>query len=81
MTTKLTLSLDAEIVAKAKRIAARKGTSISKMVDNYFSKFPEEKKSEKDLNAIIGCLKTDKEVTKQDIKDARFDYLKKKYGL
>ncbi len=37
MTTKLTLSIDEKIVKKAKRLSEQKGTSISKMVETYFS--------------------------------------------
>lgn len=41
MTVKLTLSLSKETVEKAKRIAARNGTSVSKMVQDFFEALPE----------------------------------------
>ncbi len=84
MTTKLTLSLDKKTVEKAKKVAARKKTSVSKLVSNYFEKIPENntrKKDPKDLKALIGALKTGKSFTDKDIDDARWEYLKKKHGL
>lgn len=82
MTTKLTLSLDDKIVAKAKKIAARKKTSISKLVANYFEKLPEDE-NKKDPSVLIGILKPrNKSVSVDDaIKNARWEYLKKKHGL
>jgi hypothetical protein len=82
MTTKLTLSLDDKIIAKAKKIAARKKTSISKLVSSYFEKLPEDE-NKKDPSALIGILKPrNKSVSVDDaIKNARWEYLKKKNGL
>ncbi|HEV8609009.1 MAG TPA: DUF6364 family protein [Thermoanaerobaculia bacterium] len=35
MTRKLTLSVDAEVIRKAKRAARQRGTSVSRMVQTY----------------------------------------------
>jgi hypothetical protein len=35
MTTKLTLSVDTKVLARAKRYAARRKTSVSKLVEGY----------------------------------------------
>lgn len=43
MTTKLTLSLDDKIIARAKKIARKRGKSLSKMVEEYFNSIPEKK--------------------------------------
>ena len=82
MTTKLTLSLDDKIIVKAKKIAARKKTSISKLVSNYFEKLPDEE-GKKDPSVLIGILKPkNKSVDVEEIiKNARWEYLKKKHGL
>jgi hypothetical protein len=82
MTTKLTLSLDDKIVAKAKKIAARKKTSISKLVSTYFEKLPENE-NKKDPSILIGILKPkNKSISVEDaIKNARWEHLKKKHGL
>jgi hypothetical protein len=82
MTTKLTLSLDDKIVVKAKKIAARKRTSISKLVSNYFEKLPDDKdKKQVNLDEIRGVLKKAQHLTKKEIDDIRWKHLKKKHGL
>lgn len=43
MTTKLTLSVDARIIAKAKRYAKRRGTSVSKIFENHIEELTQEK--------------------------------------
>lgn len=45
MNTKLTLSLDDKIIVRAKKIARRQGKSLSKLVEEYFSSFPEKKEN------------------------------------
>lgn len=82
MTTKLTLSLDDKIISKAKRVAARKKTSISKLVSNYFEKLPDDEII-KDPSSLLGILKPkNKSVNVEDvIKNARWEHLKKKHGL
>lgn len=82
MTTKLTLSLDDKVIAKAKKIAAKKNTSISKLVSNYFDKLPNDE-GKKDPSALIGILKPkNKSVNVETvIKNARWEHLKKKHGL
>lgn len=82
MTTKLTLSLDDKIVSKAKRVAARKKTSISKLVANYFEKLPDsENKEPVELNKIRGILKKGRNLTNKQLDDIKWEYLKKKHGL
>jgi hypothetical protein len=58
MTTKLTLSLNPEIIKKAKRISQEKGMSISKIVEGYFESMESdmEKKLEASKN-LSGKLK------------------------
>jgi hypothetical protein len=56
MTTKLTLSIDEKIVKKAKRVALRKGTSVSKLFEEYL-KGIQEKEEENPLEAIKAILK------------------------
>ncbi|HEX5151991.1 MAG TPA: DUF6364 family protein [Parafilimonas sp.] len=82
MTTKLTLSLDEKIISKAKRIAARKKTSISKLVSSYFEKLPDDE-TRKDPSVLIGILKPkNKSVSVEDaVNNARWEHLKKKHGL
>ena len=82
MTTKLTLSLDDKIVSKAKRVAARKKTSISKLVSNYVEKLPDsENKEPVELNKIRGILKKGRNLTSKQLNDIKWEHLKKKHGL
>ena len=82
MTTKLTLSLDDKIVAKAKKIAARKKTSISKLVANYFERLPEsENKKQINLDEIAGALKKARHLTDEELDTIKWEHLKKKHGL
>lgn len=41
MTTKLTLSVKKEVVEKAKRLSAKNGKSVSKMVEEFLGALPE----------------------------------------
>ena len=45
MNTKLTLTLNKEVIEEAKKYASKRGRSLSEMVENYF-KFLTEKKPE-----------------------------------
>ena len=59
MTTKLTLSLDSKVIGKAKRFAKKKGTSLSRLVEDHLRKTvtlikPEKKRSIKELSGILG---------------------------
>lgn len=82
MITKLTLSIDDKIVSKAKRIAAKKNTSISKLVSNYFEKLPDNE-NKKGPSSLLGILKPkDNSIDVEEvIKNARWEHLKKKHGL
>ena len=49
MTTKLTLSIDTKVLAKARRISKLRKTSISAMVAHYFASIHEDKDQEEPL--------------------------------
>ncbi|MBU6262393.1 MAG: antitoxin [Bacteroidetes bacterium] len=81
MTTKLTLSIDVQTIKKAKLISAKKGTSISKLVEEYLntlSIIDENKKSV--VKELSGLLKN-KTGAKQEWKKVKTQYLKTKYEL
>lgn len=84
MNTKLTLTIDKEIIDIAKEYAKEKGVSLSEMVENYF-KFVTGKRStvkEKDLSPQLkklrGIIKVDEEI---DYKQLIVQELSKKYGV
>ena len=80
MTVKLNLTIDEKIVAKSKRYAARRKTTVSKMVQELLRKQVEkEEKKSKNKSFVqkwAGTLK----VHVPDINKARDEYLKEKYG-
>lgn len=88
MNTKLTLSLDKEIIEKAKIYAKGTGRSLSEMVENYFKSLVEKsnkknestKKDEIDpqLKKLVGIIQLPPDF---DIKKAKEEYYKEKYGI
>ena len=78
MDTKLTLKLDPDIINRAKNYAAKHGTSLSAMVENYFESLTAKKKKKYLSDELAGCIKNQSHLSDEDIKDM---YLKDKYGL
>lgn len=84
MATKLTLSVDEDIIAKAKVFAKEKHTSLSKMVEDYLktllkSKDDKVKSKASILDELVGILKDPGPDWDPD--QARYEYLKKRYDL
>lgn len=79
MSTKLTLTVDPEVIAAAKRYARREGTSVSNLVERFLATLttaadPEEPTSPL-LRELEGCLQG------LDPDRAREDHLREKYGV
>lgn len=84
MNTKLTLTIEKEVIEIAKEYAKEKGLSLSEMVENYF-KFVTVKRNkikEKQLSTKVrklrGIIKTDENL---DYKKILTEELSKKYGI
>ena len=84
MNTKLTLTIEKEVIEIAKEYAKDKGQSLSELVENYF-KFVAVKRikvKEKQLSTKVrklrGIIKID---NKLDYKQILTEELSKKYGL
>ena len=80
MTTKMTLSMDSSVVAKARRISKRRRTSISAMFSNYIASLEEEPSKDNELPPIT------KQILPQvqsdcDYRDELSDSLSEKYGI
>lgn len=71
MKTKLTLTIDREVIAKAKKFARRQGTSLSELVEGQFRKLGEKSFAQKWYGKF--------EVPVPKEGDARLNYLLKKY--
>jgi hypothetical protein len=84
MNTKLTLTLEKEVIEIAKVYAKEKGQSLSEMVENYFKFVTVDhvKTKEKQLSIKVkklrGIIKTDNNV---DYKQIITEELSKKYGV
>jgi hypothetical protein len=82
MTTKLTLSLDNDVIVSAKSYAKLNRTSLSVLVENYFRLLTQQKMSEKkDVSPIVselsGVIKYPKDL---DIKEEYRKYISEKYS-
>lgn len=84
MNTKLTLTIEKEVIDVAKVYAKEKGQSLSEMVENYFKiltsergEFQERQLSSK-VRKLRGIIRVDKNLNYQEILT---EELSKKYGL
>lgn len=84
MNTKLTLTIEKEVIEIAKEYAKEKGQSLSEMVENYF-KFvtnkrikTEEKQLSPKVKKLRGIIKTNESF---DYKQILTEELSKKYGV
>ncbi len=84
MNTKLTLTIEKEVIDIAKEYAKGKGQSLSEMVENYFKFVTEkrmkikEKKLSPNVRKLRGIIKTDDSF---DYKKILTEELSKKYGV
>ena len=84
MNTKLTLTIEKEVIEIAKQYAKEKGQSLSEMVENYFkfvtvnrAKIKENQLSTK-VRKLRGIIKTDDNF---NYKQILTEELSKKYGI
>ncbi|MBE7175923.1 MAG: hypothetical protein INR69_05940 [Mucilaginibacter polytrichastri] len=80
--TKLTLSLEAQVIEKAKKYAAEQGTSVSKMVEKYLKAISGAKKEEpKEPSDWVKSLRlTDTPTPDFDHKEAYRQHIIEKYS-
>lgn len=81
MTVKLNLTIDGKLVAKTKRYAARKKTSVSKLVQDLLMKAIEESGTKHNVSFLQkhgGIL--DGKLGSEKVKQLLDDSLSKKYG-
>lgn len=72
MQTKLTLRIEEELIKKAKRVARKKGKSLSRMVADYFNHMSLEENTDEiilppNVKSLYGAL-ADKKVDESDYK-------------
>jgi len=79
MQSKLTLRLEEELVKRAKRLAKKRGKSVSKIVADYFTLFEaQKKKPEEKFSPIVQSLKGALRGTTVDVQAYR-KHLEEKY--
>jgi hypothetical protein len=84
MNTKLTLTIEKEVIETAKEYAKETGQSLSEMVENYFKMVTVDKKiaQPKTLSPRVkklrGILKANRDIDRKQILE---DELSKKYGI
>ncbi|MBI6118326.1 DUF6364 family protein [Salegentibacter maritimus] len=69
MNTKLTLTIEQEIIKKAKEYAKDKNRSLSDIIENYLKILTKEEKMKKDkkLNPVVKSLKGSFKMPKKDM--------------
>ena len=87
-TTKLTLSMEPEIVNRAKEYAKRRQISLSKLIQDFLEQAikteevneDEELNIPEDIKSLVGILKGP-DISKKQLREMKYEYLKDKYGL
>lgn len=82
MDTKLTLSINKDIIEEAKKYAKKRNTSLSNLIENYLVSVTKKSKDQDTkisplVKSLSGVLKLD---DKTDHKKMYGDYLANKYG-
>ena len=86
MTTKLTLSIDSSVIAKARRISKHRRTSVSAMFSNFIASLDEESPEIQELPPITRRVlemgaKLPPVPPDWDYRDELSDVLAEKYGV
>ncbi len=87
MKTKLTLNVDDKIVARAKKVSAKKNVSLSSVVEEYLDKFSRNNAQQKEVEHEPSLIERIRKYTKQvklpedyDYKKVWHQHLDEKYG-
>lgn len=85
MTTKLTLSVDRAVIAKARRISKRRRTSVSALFSHFISSLEEENPPVREMPPITKRIlemgaKLPKVAADWDYRDELVDSIAEKYG-
>lgn len=87
MKTKLTLNIDDKIIARAKRVSAKRKVSLSSIVENYLEKFSRDSVSQINKSKEASLLERIRkythpiEISNEEIEKLKEDHFKEKYGL
>ena len=77
MTTKLTLTVEKDVIERAKSYAKRTGRSLSDLIEKYLENITQEEKSDKELSPrlkkIVGSVKLPKNFNEEKELRAYFE--------
>ncbi|MEQ9424281.1 MAG: DUF6364 family protein [Cyclobacteriaceae bacterium] len=80
MDSKLTLSLNSQVIDQAKSYAKKNKVSLSRLIESYLSSLGEPQKSNEDITPLVkslsGVIKID---DGSEMKDSYTEYLVEKY--
>jgi len=80
MDTKLTLKLNEDVIASAKKYASDMQLSLSRLIENYLDSLTREKKDEFEISPFVKSISSGKSVPADiDYKKEYADYLDIKY--
>lgn len=83
MDSKLTLKLDENVIERAKKYAAEKKLSLSRLIENYLDALTNDELNNLEISPFVKSIATGKqlpnEVDKDKLKDDYIDYLDRKY--
>ena len=80
MNTKLTLKLDSTVIARAKRYAKKRNTSLSKMIEFYLNSITKEGASDIEITPLVKGLSGVIDLPADyDYEQGYSDYLDQKY--
>ncbi|MBV8886194.1 MAG: hypothetical protein JO235_19675 [Chroococcidiopsidaceae cyanobacterium CP_BM_RX_35] len=86
MQTKLTLRIDQQLIAKAKRVAGKKGMSVSQMVAKLIETIPETEVKDEDLvedldpwtKSLYGVASSLAQMSDEELEEDYINYLEEK---
>ena len=80
MDTKLTIKLNEQVIEKAKEYAKQRGTSLSKLVENYFNTISNDSMVEEEITPLVKSLTGYVPyISEKDEKEGYTEYLIEKY--
>lgn len=88
MKTKLTLSIEADVVKQVKAYAKENGTTVSELVEKLVNQTTKRKIRKEDIvispfvASMVGAIKFEgsETITDEELDNLRYEYLKEKYG-
>lgn len=83
MDSKLTLKLDENVIERAKKYAAEKKLSLSRLIENYLDALTNDDLNNLEISPFVKSIANGKqlpnEIDKDRLKDDYIDYLDRKY--